>query len=135
MCLTCCKTLSDAERVTYPAAIFGAAFPFVVEPTVFAIAERLSVDYRGGLWEFYALSNGGFYMALQSDESFRVHCENGLEGRLSAEAFGITVCLYAYSQLSFGEGAGAERCAEQFHLLREHMLERREAGAILAAID
>jgi hypothetical protein len=32
------------------ASIFGAAFPLVVEPHVFATAGRLSEDYAGGFW-------------------------------------------------------------------------------------
>lgn len=118
-----------------PASIFGAAFPFVVEPHVFALAGRLSEDYTGGLWEFYALSNGGFYMAPSSDNRFRVRCENGFEGQLSADALGIVVCLYAFSHLSFGGGEVAETCADQYHLLREHALEHREVRSIMAAID
>ena len=106
-----------------------------VEPAIFNIAGRLSADYTGGLWEFYALSNGGFYMAPKTDEPFDVHCENGFEGRLSACAFGITVCLYAFSHLSFKGGPFAETCAEQYHLLRQHMLDHRESQSILAAID
>ena len=135
MTCTCCQPLSEAQRVDYSAALFGVAFPLRVEPAIFDIAARLSADYTGGLWDFYALSNGGFYMAPQTDDPFDVRAENGFEGRLSACAFGMTVCLYAYSHLSFEGGPFAETCAEQYHLLREHMLDHREAQAILAAID
>jgi hypothetical protein len=135
MTCTCCQPLSDDQRIVYPASLFGAAFPFHVEPAVFTFAQDLSVDYVGGYWEFYALSNGGFYMAPQSCMRFTVRAENGFEGTLSACALGITACLYAYSHLSFAGGPLAETCAEQYHLLREHMLDHREARAILAAID
>ena len=136
MTCTCCQPLTEPQRIDYPAALFGAAdFPFRVEPTIFNIAGELSVDYSGGLWEFYALSNGGFYMAPKTDEPFQVACQNGFEGRLSTCAFGMTVCLYAFSHLSFEGGDLAETCAEQYHLLREHMLDHREAQAILAALD
>ncbi len=64
-----------------------------------------------------------------------MRCENGWEGHLSADALGITSCLYGYSQLSFGDGDFAGKCAEQYHLLRAHMLDHAEAAAILAAID
>jgi hypothetical protein len=30
---------------------------------VFDTASQLSPDYNGGYWEFYNLSNGGFYIA------------------------------------------------------------------------
>ena len=136
MTCTCCQPLSEAQRMTYPAALFGPAFAFRVEPTIFTFAQALSSDYAGGSWEFYALSNGGFYMAPQSGQLFNVRAENGFEGQLSACALGITACLYAYSHLSFGTaGALTGACAGQYHLLREHMLDHREVRSILAAID
>jgi hypothetical protein len=72
---------------------------------------------------------------LDSERGFEVSCENGFEGTLSADALGITACLYAFSHVSFGEGAFAETCAEQYHLLREYTMDHPEVGAILAAID
>jgi hypothetical protein len=136
MTCTCCQPLSESQRTDYPASLLGAAdFPFRVEPSIFNFAGLLSPQYDGGLWEFYALSNGGFYMAPKTDEPFEVRCENGFEGRLSACAFGTTVCLYSFSHLSGEGGSFAETCAEQYHLLREHMLDHREALSILAAIN
>jgi len=135
-CTCCTQPLADAQRVDYPASLFGAVdFPFRVEPTIFNFAGQLSADYTGGMWDFYALSNGGFYIAPQTDEPFDVRAENGFEGRLSPCAFGMTVCLYAFSHLSFGGDRLAEVCAEQYHLLREHMLDHPEARSILATID
>lgn len=83
----------------------------------------------------YKVGNGAFYMAPEA-ETFRVTCQNGYEGTLSGDAFGVTVCLYAYSELSFsGFQNLAEACAEQYHLLREYMFEHLESAAILRAID
>jgi hypothetical protein len=49
---------------------------------------------------------------------------------------GIAACLYAYSHLSFGgDDAFVETCAQQYHLLRDYMLEHPEARGILGAID
>jgi hypothetical protein len=56
----------------------------------------MAQDYSGGLWEFYTLSNGGFYMAPSTDVIFHVSCDNMFEGDLSGDALGITACLYAY---------------------------------------
>ena len=76
-------------------------------------------------------------MAPAVDEVFHVRCENGYEGTMSGDALGVTCCLYAYSQLSFGGPRElAEECARQYHLLREWMLSGHpEAREILAAID
>lgn len=130
------QQVSDDKRIYHTAGIFGIHFPMRIEPFVFAMAEEMGHEYRGGLWQFYSLSNGGFYMAPDFDTKFTVSCENGFEGNLSADALGITACLYAYSHLSFSENKGfAEICAKQYHWLREYMLEQPEARSILGAID
>jgi hypothetical protein len=67
---------------------------------------------------------------------YAVSCVNGFEGVLSADALGITTCLYSYSHLSFSSNeVFAEMCANHYHWLRAYMLEHKEAGAILRAID
>ena len=128
--------LNEDERINYPAYHFGDDFPFRIEPFIFDMASRLSADYTGGYWHFYELTNGGFYMAPDKDSLFQVSCMNGFEGSLSADAFGIAVCLYAYSNLSFTDNEElADTCTEQYHLLREYMFEHSEIREILAAID
>jgi len=124
------------QRLQHTAKVFGLYFPLHFEPLVYAITDNIALEYGGGYWEFYSLSNGGFYMALDCDNPFKVSCENGFEGTLSADALGITVCLYAYSHLSFSNTLElAEICAEQYYLLRDYMMEHPEAEAILRAID
>lgn len=125
----------DADRVQHTSKLFGTNFPMRLEPTVFDMAGRLAAEYNGDYWLFYALSNGGFYMAPRSDTTFTVSCENGFEGQLSADALGIAACLYAYSHLSFREDSLAAICADQYHLLRDFMMEHSEVKAILRAID
>ena len=128
--------LDDEQRMHHPAALFGVHFPMCLEPVIYTMAERLSPDYAGGLWAMYALSNGAFYMAPESEHDMRVVSPNGFEGTMTADALGITACLYAYSHLSFGgPEAFAETCARQYHLLREFLFEHAEVEAILQAID
>ena len=129
------RTLAEGERADFVHALFGLAFPLKLEPTIFNMAGMLAEDYNGGFWQFYALPGGAFYMAPDVDHGYEVSCANGFEGALSSDALGVTACLYAYSQLSFGEGRFAEVCAEQYHVLREYAMDHAESGAILAAID
>lgn len=129
------KRIPVNQRVKVTAGLFGLAFPMRLEPAIFSIAANLAAEYDGGYWEFYKLSNGGFYMAPASDKQFVVTCENGYEGSMSGNALGITACLYAYSHLSFGDGAFAEVCAQHYHWLREYALDHAEAGSIMQAID
>jgi Antirestriction protein len=99
---------------------------------VYTFTERLAEDYTGGYWEFYQLSNGGFYMTPADDRHFHVTGENHFEGDLSADALGITACLYAYSNLPFsGPDAFAYICSDQYYWLREYMMDHPEAMAIL----
>ncbi len=129
------KQVPENQRLQHTAKLFGVNFPMRLEPFVYTITDSIADEYDGGYWEFYELSNGAFYMAPHSDRTFNVTCENGFEGELSADALGIAVCLYAYSNLSFSGGAFAETCVEQYHLLRDFMFEHPEAAAILGAID
>ena len=130
------ELLSDAQRIKVPTKLFGAAaFPFKVEPTIFDMAGMLSTDYQGGYWDMHQLSNGGWYMSPTSDTEFQVSSMNGFTGAMSADALGITACLFAFSHLSFGGDALAEACADQYHLLREFALDHTEARLIFAVID
>jgi hypothetical protein len=129
------QLVADKLRTNITADLFGVYFPLQLEPFVYAMTSKLSEDYSGGYWHFYQLSNGGFYMAPDSDGQYAVVSENGFEGFMSGDALGISACLYAYSHLSFGETDFADTCGQQYHLLREFMFEHGEVGDILRAID
>ncbi|MBK9440756.1 MAG: antirestriction protein [Comamonadaceae bacterium] len=115
--------------------LFGIKYVLQLEPTVFQFAEQLAENYDYGYWEFFMLSNGGFYMALRPDAIYNVSCENGFDGQMTADALGIVACLYAYSNLSFGDGEFAEACANHYHWLREYAMDHAEMRSILRAID
>jgi len=125
----------EHQRINLIADLIGAYFPLQLEPAIFSFASQLSEDYSGGYWNFYTLSNGGFYMAPDSTGRFQVVSLNGHECMMSADALGITSCLFAYSHLSFGQGDFSETCAEHYHLLREYAFTHAEAGNIFRAID
>jgi hypothetical protein len=130
------QQVQDDQRINHTAEVFGIHFPLHLEPYVYAVTKSIAREYNGGYWEFYALSNGGFYMAPNSDSPFHVACLNGFEGNLSADALGIAACLYAYSHLSFtSRDDFAETCTRQFHWLRDYMMEHLEVQEILGAID
>jgi hypothetical protein len=59
---------------------------------------------------------------------------NGFEGSLSADAAGITVCLFTFSHLSFQQPS-EDVFSRHFYALREFALDHKEAGSIFAAID
>lgn len=129
------RVVPEAERMSVVDKLFGISYVLQLEPTVFSMAERLAADYHGAYWQFNALSNRGFYMAPRGDTIFDVCCENGFEGKLSADALGLAACMYAYSHLSFGGDAFADLCGQHFHRLREFLLHHAEVRALLRAID
>ncbi len=114
---------------------FGIRFPMIFEPMVYRFTEQLAETYTGGYWHFYTLSNGGFYMAPNLENSFTLIADNGYTGTTSADALGITACLYTYSQLSFSKDAFGQFCTKQYHLLYAFAMAHPEAKAIRAAID
>src|ERR1700733_7659709 len=125
--------VTECERVQILRKHFGRDM-LTVEYAVFAFMRKLSQRYAGGYWTYIELSNGGFYMSPQSDNRFPVNVDgNGFEGEMSADAAGITACLFALSYLSFQ--TNNEKIAEHYHLLREFALDHAEASAIMEAVD
>lgn len=127
--------VSEHRRMDTADKHFGIRFPITVEPMIFQFASQLAPAYTGGYWSFYQLSNGGFYMAPKLDEPFAVIADNGYEGTMSADALGITACLYSYSNLSFCDGSFGEKCGRHYHWLYEFAMQHPEVTVIRAAID
>ena len=125
----------EDQRLAITEKLFGVHFPLQLEPVIYGITDRMAEDYTGGYWDFWTLSNGGFYMAPSVDRIFHVICQNQFDGDLSADALGITSCLYAYSHLSFTDGDIAREYAHHYHRLRAFMAEHPEVREILGATD
>lgn len=127
------QQVDDSERMLALPRHFGQRL-LIFEGTVYDFMRRFAADYDGGYWQFYELSNGGFYMAPDG-RPFRFSIDtNGYEGEMSADAAGITVCLFACSHLSFRYSED-NVFGDHFHFLREFAAEHAEASAIFAAID
>ena len=127
------REISDRERLPILPRHFGRHM-LTVEHAVYSFMRRLSSEYTGGYWIYVELSNGGFYMAPTHEAPFNVRVDtNGFEGPMSADAAGITACLFALSHLSFQ--IQHESIATHFHKLRDFALDHAEASMIMAAID
>ncbi len=133
------RLVPEDERMAFVDRLFGVSYVLKLEPTMFQFAEHLAADYHGGYWQFYELSNGGFYMAPRSHTVYTVSSANGFDGQMAGDALGITACLFSYSHLSFGDGQGegefTELCANHYHWLREYAIGHREVRSIFQAID
>jgi hypothetical protein len=135
------KLIPEDQRLSHTARLFGAHFPMVIEPVVYGITDRMAESYGGGYWSFFSTVDNcsgcnGFYMAPDIDQVFQVSCDNYFIGQLSADALGITACLYAYSHCSFSKDKVFGRLmADHYHWLRAYMFEHPEVASILRAID
>ncbi|MEX3693795.1 antirestriction protein [Paraburkholderia sp. BR14263] len=104
------------------------------ESLVYDWAARLCSSYDHGEWHYFTLSNGGFYMAPAN--MGRVHVRwhmNGYSDMMGADAFGITVTLFALCHLA--EKTLDDTIIERYHQLREFATQHVEAANILRAID
>jgi len=127
------REVPNDERMQMLPKHFGRDM-LTVEYAIYAFMRKLAREYTGGYWSFFELSNGGFYIAPECQNIFQICVEtNGFEGTMSADAAGITACLFALSHLSFQ--IRNESIANHYHQLRDFALEHAEAGKILAAID
>ena len=127
------REVPEGERLDVLPKRFGQHM-LVVESAIYDFMAASARSYRGGFWKFFELSNGGFYMAPVGEITFDIHVEgNGFEGVMSADAAGITACLFAFSHLSFQIRSDA--LVNHFYQLRAFALEHAEASVILAAID
>lgn len=133
--LVAAKIVPESKRMDTADKHFGIRYPLVVEPMIYQFATQLAPAYSGGYWNFYTISNGGFFMVPKLDEAFKVTADNGNEGPMSAEALGITACLYAFSNLSFTEGTFGKTCADHYERLYQFAIQHPEAVAIRAAVD
>ena len=91
-------------------------------------------DYTGGFWEFYALSNGGFYIA--PDDGRRYHIlvpSNGFEGELSSDAAGIVMSLFSLNRMTWCKPT--EFLNAQYYNLYDFAAQHPEATTIFGAID
>ena len=107
------------------------------ELMAFDVARTISETYErsSGYWEFYRLSNGGFFMAPKCDGEFQVVIPfgNGFQGSMSAEAFGVTVTLYAYCFIA--EKFPEANMGDHYSRLYEYMSDHKDAALIWQAID
>ncbi|MDO3386026.1 antirestriction protein [Gilvimarinus sp. SDUM040013] len=124
------------ERIDTLPSFFPSCY-LEFELMVFDVARTISKTYQGasGYWQFYRLSNGGFYMAPHCDGEFEVTIPfgNGFRGSLSADAFGVAVTLYAYCFIA--EKFPDADLADHYARLYDYMSDHKEAGTIWQAID
>ncbi len=123
----------DKQRAMFLPRFIGNSYP-EYEQTIYDFYNKVCNDYNGGYWEFYTLSNGGFYMASTQNKIFEVEQPiNYYSGKMSADAVSIGVNLYLLSDFAFR--IDQEWFSKAFHYLRDYALQHAESGEILRFID
>ncbi|SMG61587.1 antirestriction protein [Paraburkholderia susongensis] len=122
----------ETSRLDFLPRFFGKHM--IGEAMVFNWADRLSADYNGGLWDFFTLSNGGFYLAPSVQLDYRVMWNlNSFDDTMGTDAFGIVVTLFALCHLA--ELTEDEPVIERYHALRDYAAMHAESRKIMRAID
>lgn len=113
---------------------FGSHF-IATENTIYSFADNLVHGYKGEFWDFFRLSNGGFFIAPTKALKYEVNVSfgNDFRGEMSARATGVVVCIFAYSFLA--EKTRNSLFITQTDLLKDYANEHPEGTSIFAAID
>lgn len=126
--------ITGVERDLALPKFFGTRHALRGEMQTYNFLDLLSVDYTGGSWNYYSLSNGGFYMApVNPAELNCAWSDNYFEGRMSADAAGITASLFAINMLA--NVTLEDRFSNLFYQLRDYAFSHPEAALIVRAID
>ncbi|AUN71082.1 hypothetical protein A9F08_20155 [Klebsiella pneumoniae] len=131
------SVVPDKLRIGFWPQHFGSIPQWItLEPRIFAWMDRLCADYHGGIWRFSTLSNGGAFMAPESDHDEKWTLFNSMNGNgaeLTSEAAGMVACLMAYSHHACRTECDA--MTEHYYLLRDYALIHPECSAIMHLID
>ncbi|HBK4730931.1 TPA: antirestriction protein [Klebsiella michiganensis] len=131
------SVVPDELRIGFWPQHFGSIPQWItLEPRIFAWMERLCADYHGGIWRFSTLSNGGAFMAPESEHGEKWTLFNSMNGNgaeLTSEAAGMVACLMAYNHHACRTECDA--MTEHYYLLRDYALIHPECSAIMHLID
>lgn len=131
------SVVPDELRIGFWPQHFGSIPQWItLEPRIFAWMDRLCTDYHGGIWHFSTLSNGGAFMApeTEQDETWTLfNSMNGNGAELTGEAAGIVTCLMTYSHHACRTECDA--MTEHYYRLRDYAQNHPECSAIMHLID
>jgi hypothetical protein len=111
------------------------------ETYVYFFMDSFCSEYNGGNWNFFELSNGGAYMApnVSADKEINVAVPtNGYSGRMSEDAAGIVMTLFAMSLLMekmHSKGKDTDAICDKYYWLRDFAAAHPEMSKIYSAID
>ncbi|MES2664160.1 MAG: antirestriction protein [Pseudomonadota bacterium] len=104
------------------------------EILVYQYMKLFCKDYQGGYWEFYTLSNGGFFMQYAKETSLNIlSAGNYFESIMSTEAASLGVNLFALNRLTWE--AEDQKIIDYYDQLKDYAMEHVESQLIARWID
>lgn len=133
--ITSTLVTDENERINFLPNLLGDVY-YIGESLVYGWMKKLCSSYDGGYWNFYKLSNGSFFLALDEEKEY-LFAWNYEEVKLSAEAAGMVVTLFALGQLTaMGEGKeGNDKLIDHYYGLLRFMSAHPEFSAMYKIID
>lgn len=125
--------LADSDQKREALYATAGTLNATLENVVLATMWTIGVDFELGEWNYFELSNGGFYMAPNTEKTVDLACANGFEHEVCANTAGIIVTAMAYSRLALLPNG--ERFNQAYQHLSDFIFQHREAGIIRAALD
>jgi hypothetical protein len=139
--------VSESDRTAFLPRLAGKhAMPF--EARAFDFAEHFLPGYLGGMWDFYEVGEDGLgFMVPPLTDAPGLPAglheigvpSNGYTGRVSAEAAGIIITLFAlnhtYHSIRGRSDDEEDFLADRYQALLDYACEHPEAAAIGGAID
>ena len=103
------------------------------EDKVFKWMKELNTEYSGGLWDCFALSNGGMYMSPVEKENYLLESPNGSSELVPTNIAGIVVSLFALNELACT--IRRDSVIQLYWNLRDFVPQQEERKIILRLID
>lgn len=114
------------KRSSFLQKNFGIDLMSIAENMIFDFMKIIVKDYNGGFYDFYQLSNGGFYIATD-DLSVNIKINN-IEEQISGEAAGIIATVFTLEKLLFEDSLdlffklGENNICKDYDFLQEKYL-------------
>lgn len=131
--------VAEDKRLDFFPRYVGRRWMMQFEMRLYRRMEQLCSDYKGGYWNFYELSNSGFYLAPKATRTFLMASPNYATEEVSADAAGIIATIFALNELMFimddGGDSGIDDIITRYYALRDFAAEHPESSKIFAIID
>lgn len=135
------RKMSDAEVLNMITPYYPMFAPLqFFETMVFEMLDSWCDDYDGGVWSYFKLSNGAWYLAPADEGIYRVKDYAGREHEMSPDGAGLTATLHMLHRLTWhfheaGDKAKRDVVSEHYHALRMYTYPHPDATAIWRVLD